>query len=160
MRRRSRRMPASRSSFTGFRFPPDVITIAVRWYLRYALSYRDVEELLAERGIEVDHVTVFRWVQRFTPLLIDAARPCRHVTGDRWFVDETYVKIAGRWMYLYRAIDQFGQVIDVLVAENRDMAATRRFFTRALEHGPQPAEVTTDRAAAYPRVLEDLVPAA
>ena len=82
--------------------------IAVRWYLRYALSYRDVEELLAERGIEVDHVTVFRWMQHFTLLLIDAARPRRHVPGDRWFVDETYAKIAGRWVYLYRAIDQFG----------------------------------------------------
>ncbi|SBW18820.1 hypothetical protein FDG2_0838 [Candidatus Protofrankia californiensis] len=68
----------------------------VRWYLRYALSYRDVEELLAERGLTVDHVTVYRWVQRFTPLLIDAARPCRHVPGNRWFVDETYVKISGR----------------------------------------------------------------
>jgi IS6 family transposase len=75
-------------------------------------------------------------------------------------VDETYVKIAGRWVYLYRAIDQFGQVIDVLVAEERDMAATRRFFTRALEHRPSPTEVTTDRAAAYPRVLDELVPAA
>ena len=74
MRRRCRRVSASRSSFAGFRFPPDVITIAVRWYLRYGLSYRDVEELLAERGVQVDHVTVFRWVQRFTPLLIDAAR--------------------------------------------------------------------------------------
>ncbi|MGH3813363.1 MAG: IS6 family transposase [Pseudonocardiaceae bacterium] len=160
MRRRSRGLSASRSSFVGFRFPPDVITIAVRWYLRYGLSYRDVEELLAERGVEVDHVTIFRWVQRFAPLLIDAARPCRHVTGDRWFVDETYVKIAGRWVYLYRAIDQFGQVIDVLVAETRDLAATRRFFTRALEHGPSPSEVTTDRAAAYPRVLQELIPAA
>jgi IS6 family transposase len=70
--------------------------LAVRWYLRYGLSYRDVEELLAERGIEVDHVTIYRWVQRFTPLLIDEARPCRHVPGDRWFVDETYVKVAGR----------------------------------------------------------------
>jgi transposase, IS6 family len=76
MRRRSpRRVSASRSSFAGFRFPPDVIMIAVRWYLRYGLSYRDVEELLAERGITVDHVTIYRWVQRFTPLLIDAARP-------------------------------------------------------------------------------------
>jgi transposase-like protein len=71
--------------------------LAVRWYLRYGLSYRDVEELLAERGVTVDHVTVFRWVQRFTPLLIDAARACQHAPGDRWFVDETYVKVAGRW---------------------------------------------------------------
>ncbi len=94
--------------------------MAVRGYLRYGLSYRDVEELLAERGITIDHVSVYRWVQRFTPLLIDAARPCRHAPGDRWFVDETYLKAAGRWVYLYRAIDQFGQVIDVLVAEKRD----------------------------------------
>jgi IS6 family transposase len=71
------------SAFAGFRFPPEIIVLAVRWYLRYALSYRDVEELLVERGIEVDHVTVFRWVQRFTPLLPDAARPSRHAVGDR-----------------------------------------------------------------------------
>jgi IS6 family transposase len=80
--------------------------------------------------------------------------------GDRWFVDETYVKVAGRWVYLYRAIDQLGQVIDVVVSEKRDMAATRRFLTRALEQGPCPTEVTTDRAAAYPWVLDELVPGA
>jgi hypothetical protein len=73
----------SRSAFKGFRFPPEVIVLAVRWYLRFGLSYRDVEELLAERGIEVDHVTLYRWVHRFTPLLVDAARPCRHAVGDR-----------------------------------------------------------------------------
>jgi len=134
--------------------------LAVRWYLRYGLSYRDVEELLAERGVEVDHVTIYRWVQRFTPLLIDAARPCQHAAGDRWFVDETYVKLAGRWRYVYRAIDQFGQVIDVLVSQKRDRAATRRFFTRALGQAPRPAEVTTDRAQAYPRVLDELLPSA
>jgi transposase, IS6 family len=134
--------------------------IAVRWYLRYALSYRDVEELLAERGIEVDHVTLYRWVQRFTPLLIDAAQPCRHAPGDQWFVNETYIKVARRWIYLYRAIDQFGQVIDVLASEKRDLAATRRFFTQALDHGPPPTEVSTDRAPAYPRVLDELLPSA
>ena len=160
MRRRLARVPAPRSGFAGFRFPPEVIMVAVRWYLRYGLSYRDVEELLAERGIEVDHVTVYRWVQRFTPLLIDAARPCRHAPGDRWFVDETYVKVAGRWIYLYRAIDQFGQVIDVLISEKRDLAATRRFFTHALEHSPRPTEVSTDRAPAYPRLLDELLPSA
>jgi transposase-like protein len=138
-----------------------VITVAVRWCLRYGLSYRDVEELLAERGIDVDHVTVYRWVQRFTPLLLDAARPCRHATGDRWFVDETYAKVAGRWIYLYRAVDQFGgQVIDLLVSPKRDLAATRAFFTQALGHTPRPSEVTTDRAPAYPRVLDELLPAA
>ncbi len=97
-------------------------------------------------------------MQRFTPLLIDAARPCRHAPGDRWFVDETYIKIAGRWVYLYRAIDQFGQVIDVLASPKRDLAATHRFFTRALKHGPRPAEVITDKAAVYPPVLEELAP--
>jgi transposase, IS6 family len=89
---RSRRpcpAPVPRSAFAGFRFPPDVIVVAVRWYLRLGLSYRDVEELLAERGVEVDHVSVYRWVQRFTPLPAEAARPCRHAVGDRWFVDET-----------------------------------------------------------------------
>jgi transposase-like protein len=88
------------------------------------------------------------------------ARPCRHAPGDRWFVDETSVKVAGRWVYLYRAIDQFGQVIDVLVAEKRDLAANRRLFTRALEHGTRPSEVSTDRAPAYPRALDELLPGA
>ena len=97
------------------------------------------------------------WVQRFTPLLVAAARPCRHAPGDRWFVDETDVKVAGQWVYLYRAIDQFGQVIDVLVSTKRDRAATRRFFTRALEHGSRPSEVSTDRTPAYPRVLDELL---
>jgi transposase, IS6 family len=158
--RRARPVLPPPSAFTGFRFPREVIVLAVRWYLRYGLSYRDVEELLAKRGVRVDHVTIYRWVQRFAPLLIDAARPCRHVPGDRWFADETYVKVTGRWVYLYRAIDQYGQVIDVLVSEKRDLAATRRFFTRALDHGTHPSAVTTDKAPAYPRVLDELVPAA
>jgi IS6 family transposase len=106
-----------------------VIVLAVRWYLRFGLSYRDVEELLAERGVEVDHVTVYWWVQRFAPLLADAARPCRHRVGDRWSVDETYVKVGGRWRYVYRAIDQFGQVIDVYVSPRRDATAAHRFLS-------------------------------
>jgi transposase, IS6 family len=150
----------SSSAFAGFRFPREVIAVAVRWYLRYGLSYRDVEELLAERGVTVDHVTVYRWVQRFTPEFIDAARLCRHAPGDQWFADETYVKVAGRWAYLYRAIDQHGQVIDVLLSARRDQAAARRFFTRALRAGTIPAGVTTDRAPAYPRVLDELIPSA
>src|ERR1035438_10054617 len=148
------------SVFAGFRFPPEVISVAVRWYLRYGLSYRDVEELLAERAVTVDHVTIYRWVQRFTPEFIEAARPCRHAPGDRWFVDETYVKVAGKWAYLYRAIDQHGQVIDVLLSRRRDLAAARRFLTRALRAGTVPAGITTDRAPAYPRVLDELIPSA
>ena len=99
-------------------------------------------------------------MQRFTAEFIEAARPCRHVPGDRWFADETYVKVAGRWTHLYRAIDQHGQVIDVLLSQRRDLAAARRFFTRALRAGTIPAEVTTDRAPAYPRVPGELIPSA
>ena len=128
--------------------------------MRYGLSYRDVEELCADRGVEVDHVTIYRWVQRFAPLLVEAARSCRHAPGDRWFVDETSQKGAGRWGYLYRAVDQFGQVIDVLASERRDLAAARRFFARALAQTPRPAEVTTDRAPVYPRIRDELLPAA
>ena len=120
----------------------------------------DVEELLAERGVTVDHVTVYRWVQRFTPEFIEAARFCRHTPGDRWFADETYIKVAGLWTYLYRAVDQHGQVIDVMLSQRRDLAAARRFFNRALRTGTIPAEVTTDRAPAYPRVLDELIPSA
>jgi transposase-like protein len=159
--RRPRPAPVPRSAFAGFRFPSDVIVVAVRWYLRFGLSYRDVEELLAERGVEVDHVTVYRWVQRFTPLLAEAARPCRHAIGDRWLVDETYVKVAGRWRYVYRAVDQFGQVIDVLVSARRDARAARRFFKRAIGTTKvTPGEVVTDQALVYPGVLEELLPAA
>jgi transposase-like protein len=134
--------------------------LAVRWYLRFGLSYRDVQELLAERGVEVDHVTIYRWVQRFTPLLTEAARPCRHAVGDRWQVDETHVKVAGQWRYLYRAIDQFGQVVDVFVGTRRDAKAAHRFFERAMGATKvTPIEVTTDKAPVYPAVLEELLPA-
>jgi transposase-like protein len=159
--RRPRPAPVPRSAFAGFCFPPDVIVLAVRWYLRFGLSFRDVEELLAERGVEVDHVTVYRWVQRFTPLLAEAARPCRRAVGDRWQVDETYVKVAGRWRYVFRAIDQFGQVIDIFVSAQRDGRAARRFFERAIGTTQiTPVEVVTDHAPVYPAVLEELLPAA
>jgi IS6 family transposase len=122
---------------------------------------RDAEELLVERGIEVDHVTVYRWVQRFTPLLVDVARFRRHSVGDRWHVDETYVKVNGVWRYVYRAVDQHGQVIDVLVSARRDAAAARRFSegpssrsrSRRPRWSPTPPRV-------YPAVLDELVPSA
>jgi len=132
--------------------------LSVRWYLRRGLSYRDVEELLAERGIEVDHVTIFRWVQRFTPLMIDAARPCRHAVGDCWFVDETYVKVAGVWRYVYRAVDQHAQVIDVFVSEKRNIASAEEFFADVLTAHGRPAKVTTDLAAPLLRVIDELLP--
>jgi transposase-like protein len=135
-----------------------VILLAVRWYLRYGLSYRDVEELLGERGIEVDHVTIYRWVQRFTPLVIEAARPSRHSVGDRWFVDETYVRVAGVWRYVYRAVDQHGQVIDVFVSKRRNVPAATRFFETMLAGRDRPREITTDLAAPLLRVVDELLP--
>ncbi|MDQ6613804.1 MAG: IS6 family transposase [Actinomycetota bacterium] len=135
--------------------------LAVRWYLHYGLSYRDLEEVLAERGVDVDHVSIFRWVIRFTPLLIDAARPCRHGVGDRWHVDETYVRVAGEWPYVYRAVDQYGQVIDVYISARRDAPAAKRFFAKAIKaNGCEPAEVVTDKASTYPGVLDEILPGA
>ena len=159
-RRGCRRRPVvvARSAFAGYRFPPEVILLAVRWYLRFGLSYRDVAELLGERGVTVDHVTIFRWVHRFTPELIDAARPCRHAVGRRWFVDETYVRVAGVWRYVYRAVDQHGQVIDILVSARRDGAAARRFFHRMLGEHARPEQVTTDKAKALIGAAEDVLP--
>jgi IS6 family transposase len=118
--------------------------------VRYGVSYRDLEELLAERGVEVDHVTLFRWVQRFTPILIDAADPYRYAVGDHWFVDETYVKASGVWRHIYRAIDHHGRVIDLYVSKRRDSVAARRFFTNTIsDHGP-PLEVVTTRRRRWP----------
>ena len=149
------------SAFAGYRFPPEVITLAVRWYLRFGLSYRDVEELLAERGIEVDHVTIFRWVQRFAPEFAEAARARQHLVGDRWHVDETYLKVGGTWRYLFRAIDEFGQVIDVFLSPRRNGEAARRLFAQAISRTRvSPTEVITDRYRVYPRVLDELLPAA
>src|SRR5204863_2098005 len=161
---RSHRLPPvrpTRSAFAGYRFPPEVITLAVRWYVRFSLSYRDVEELLAERGIEVDHVSIYRWVQRFAPEFAEAARARQHVVGDRWHVDETYLKVGGTWRYLFRAIDQSGQVIDVYLSAHRDTAAARWFFTPAIADARiSPIEVTTDRYRVYPRLLDEMLPAA
>ena len=106
----------------------------------------------------MDHVTLQRWVQRFTALLIDAALPCRHAVGRRWFVDETYIKVAGVWRYVYRAVDGYGQVIDVPISARRDVAAARRFFTTAFVAHGELDEVVTDRAAALRNVIDELVP--
>jgi transposase-like protein len=158
--RRCEPLPAP-SAFAGFRFPAegDRRRGALVPALQPVLPRRG--GAFARTGIEVDHVTVFRWVQRFTPLLVDAARFTRHAPGDRWFVDETYVKVTGVWRYVYRAVDQHGQVIDVLVSARRDAEAARRFFQRALTVlKVTPAEVVTDAAPVYPAVLEELVPSA
>jgi transposase, IS6 family len=145
--------------FSGHSFPPAVIGLAVRWYLRFRLSYADVVEWLAERLILVDASTVFDWAQKFAPLYQDAAKAHRHRVGQRWSVEETYVKVAGRWGYVYRAIDEYGPVVEVLFREHRDTEAAAAFFRAALENtGVTPQVVTTDKAAAYPPALAAVLP--
>jgi transposase-like protein len=134
----------SRSAFSGYRFPDEVIALAVRWYLRYRLSYADVAEWLAERGITVDPSTIYDWVRAFTPRFIEAARTHRAPVGSRWRVDETYLKIGGRQRYLFRAIDEHGQIIDVYLSDRRNADAARTFFKEAIQGSSvTPTRVTT-----------------
>jgi transposase-like protein len=136
-----------------------VIALAVRWYLRYRLSYQDVMEWLAERGIIVDPSTIYDWVRTFTPRFIAAARAFRSQVGRRWRVDETYIKIAKRWHYLYRAIDPQGQIVDVYLSARRDRAAAQAFFEGAMEASTvTPSRVTTDKAKCYPAALRAVLP--
>jgi len=149
----------SSSAFSRHDSPDEVIALAVRWYARYRLSYADVVEWLAERGVTVDRSTVYRWVQRFLPLFQETARAHRHAVGDRWRVDETYCRLQGKWAYLYRAIDQDGQVVDVYFSARRNAAAARAFFERALAStGVTPRRVTTDKAKCYPPALRATMP--
>src|SRR5687767_4377377 len=145
-------------AFRGYRFPAEVILWAVRWYLQFPLSYRDLERMLADRGVCVDHTTMYRWVQRFAPELEKRMR--RHLRPCRgpWHVDETYVRVGGEWRYLYRAVDGTGQTIDFLLSARRDKAAARRFFRRALgrKNTRHPREVITDRLKSYPGALREM----
>jgi IS6 family transposase len=141
--------------FKWRQFEPEVILMAVGWYLRFALSYRDVEELLAERGLSVDHVTVWRWVQRYAPELDRRLRKRLKATNDSWRVDETYVRVKGKWVYLYRAVDSSGATIDFLLSAKRDAATAQRFLSKALsgENHPSPRVINTDKHAAYPPAI-------
>src|SRR5512138_1346473 len=101
-------------------FEPQIILLCLRWYLRYALSYRDLEEMMAERGLSVDHTTIYRWVQHYAPELEKRCRPHRKITTDSWRVDETYVKVKGVWVYLYRAVDSQGNTLEFFLSTTRD----------------------------------------
>ena len=158
---RRRYTARSDSAFSRYRFPDEVIGLAVRWYVRFRLRYADVVALLAARGVQVDRSTVYRWVQRFLPSLHVAARRHRQPVGVKWRVDETYCRLGGRWAYCSRAIDQHGQVVDVLFSERRNAAAARRFFERAIDRAHvEPERVTTDRAGCYPPALRQVLPGA
>ena len=139
-------------------FEADIILCAVRWYLRYALSYRDVEELLRERGVSIDHTTVFRWVQRYAPELDRRCRPHLRLTNDSYRVDETYIRIKKQWCYLYRAVDAGGATLDFMLSPTRDAHAAERFFRRVLRasHTRKPRVITVDKNAAYPPAFDAL----
>ncbi len=149
----------STSAFSHHGFPDDVIVLAVRWYVRYRLSYADVVEWFADRGLVVDRSTIYRWVQRFLPLFGEAARSHQRPVGTKWRVDETYTRLNGTWTYIYRAIDEDGQVVDAYFSERRNARAAQTFFDRAIdETGVRPERVTTDKAKCYPPALRTAVP--
>ncbi len=171
------------SPFKWRHFEAEIILLCVRWYLRYSLSYRDLEEMMAERGLRVDHTTIYRWVQRYAPELEKRCRPHLKACNDSWKVDETYIKIKKIWMYLYRAIDSEGNTLEFLLSPARDAEAAKRFFVKALqstacsvspaptieEQVAQPAAsaeppeslsaprvINVDKNAAYPKAIADL----
>lgn len=145
--------------FKRHRFPKDVILLAVRWYCRYPLSYRDVRDLLAERGIMLDAATIYRWVQKFGPEIRKRAYG-RHRSwrGLQWHVDETYVRANGRWCYLWRAVDQRGQLIDFRLTARRNANAARAFLHQASEtvRCYQSMTIITDKAHSYAKVIEEM----
>ena len=146
------------SPFKHHRFPPDVILCAVRWYCRFALSCRDVRDLLAERGIEVDASTIHRWVRKFGPEIAKRSFKHRSWRGLNWHVDETYIRVGGKWRYLWRAVDQRGQLVDFRLTARRDVKAARAFLKQACENARlyQPRSITTDKAHSYARVIGEV----
>ncbi|MEM6452391.1 MAG: IS6 family transposase [Cyanobacteria bacterium P01_D01_bin.105] len=150
-------MPSSKP-FKWRHFQSDLILLNVRWYLRYSLSYRDLEEMMLERGVQVDHTTIYRWVQAYSPELDKRCRPYLKPTNDSWRVDETYIKIKGVWKYLYRAVDSTGNTLDFMLSAKRDAKAAKRFLSKVLNasHTIEPRVITVDKNAAYPPAIEAL----
>jgi len=146
------------SPFKWRHYLPDIILLNVRWYCRYALSYRNLEEMMAERGVEVDHSTINRWVLKYAPELDKRVRADLLPTNDSWKVDETYIQIKGEWKYLYRAVDSQGNTLDFMLSAKRDGKAAARFFRKVLKanHVTQPRVINVDKHAAYPIAIEKL----
>jgi IS6 family transposase len=146
------------SPFKWRHFQAEMILLGVRWYLRYSLSYRDLEEMLAERGLAVDHTKISRWVQCYAPDLARRCQPHLKTTTDSWRVDETDVKVKATWMYLYRAVDSHGATLEFLLSATRDAEAAKRFFSKALcaSHTTTPRVKTVDKNAASPKALREL----
>ena len=173
----------NQNPFKWRHFESEIILLCVRWYLRYSLSYRDLEEMMRERGLHVDHTTIYRWVQRYAPELEKRCRPHLKATTDSWKVDETYIKVRKTWMYLYRAVDSQGNTLEFLLSPTRDAEAAKRFFVKALHSTagsapqarpieeqvaqptaaadpnttkPAPRVINVDKNAAYPKAMAAL----
>jgi transposase-like protein len=148
-------MKHNSSPFKWRHYPPEVILLCVRWYCRYQLSYRDVEEMIRERGLKVDHSTVFRWVQRYAPEINKRVRPYLKMSGTSYRVDETYIKVGKTCKYLYRAVDKEGNTIEFMLSAKRDVAAAKRFFKKMMraDHRRLPFSISVDKNAAYPEAF-------
>jgi IS6 family transposase len=148
----------SQNPFKWRHFQADIILLCIRWYLRYTLSYRDLEEMMLERGLSVDHTTIYRWVQRYAPELEKRCRPHLRTTTDSWRVDETYIKVKKQWVYLYRAVDSQGNTLDFFFSPTRDAKAVKRFLLKTLtaSHTNEPRVINVDKNAAYPKAFAEL----
>jgi IS6 family transposase len=144
--------------FKWHHFLPEIILLNMRWYWRYSLSYRDLEEIMAERGIAVDHSTINRWVLKFSPELDKRIQPFLNPTNDSWHVDETYIEVRGEWKYLYRAVDSEGNTLNFMLSAKRDGKAAAHFFRKVLrsQHTQTPRVITVDKNAAYPVAMDKL----
>lgn len=145
--------------FNFLQFPTDVVLLVVLWRVRYKLSLRDLSEMFLVRGFEFTHETVHDWEARFAPLITQELRSRRRgKVGRSWYTDETYIKVGGKWCYLYRAIDRNGNLVDSMLSEKRDMASAKRFFMQAKDVvGHKPTKVTTDGHDSYPRAVRRIL---
>ncbi len=148
----------SKTPFKWRHYQPEIILLCVRWYLSYPLSYRQVAEIVNDRGVEVDHTTIYRWVQEYSPEIDKRIRPHLYLTNDSWRVDETYILVKGKQKYLYRAVDSQGNTLDFLLTAKRDAKAAKRFFRKTLRaiHPQTPRVITVDKNPAYPKAIKEL----
>jgi transposase-like protein len=146
------------SLFKRRRFPVEIILLCVRWYCKYGISYRDLAEMMQERGVNVDPSTIFRWVQRYAPEIEKRVRQYQGYRSGSWRVDATYVRVGGRWKYLFRAVDKHGQLMDFVLSDRRNTRAAYRFLRKALKtmSGYPPSSITTDKLASYPKAIRRL----
>ena len=151
-------MESKDNVFKWKHYEADMILLTVRWYLKYCLSYRDVAEMMKERGLNISHTTIMRWVHEFGPEIDKRIRPYLKPTNDSYRVDETYIKVKGKWKYLYRAVDSEGSSIDFMLSDNRDIHAVKRFFKKALSspHNQSPRVITVDKNPVYPPATDQL----